>query len=151
MFELSKLDLELAFETLGPQGKDIEDQGRPILTSVIQPAFEVTLLTGAQLVIEDHDVPVVHRQGSRDLLDLARTCEQGRIRRASPPLHNCHGFSPGGPGKQLQLGQAFGLGRLAEIQLDEDGTIAGRIRTIKHEDSINRKAGKPGQRPKTPS
>jgi len=52
---LRELDLEAAFARPGAPGEDVEDERRAVEDLGLEGVFEVALLRGAELVVEDDD------------------------------------------------------------------------------------------------
>jgi hypothetical protein len=67
VLELCHLDLELGLAGTGPLSKDLDDQARPVGNGTLELLLEVSLLDGAELIV-DHDQVVV--QLGAELLHL---------------------------------------------------------------------------------
>ena len=71
MHQLRKFNLQLTLKRRGTLGKDIEDQAGSIQHTTSQALFEVTLLAGAETLIEDDEIdPQLSNQRS-NLIKLA--------------------------------------------------------------------------------
>jgi hypothetical protein len=56
ILKLSELDLKFAFETLSPNGKNIEDETRAINHPHFESGFEIPLLSGTEAVIKHNEL-----------------------------------------------------------------------------------------------
>jgi hypothetical protein len=75
MFELSQLDLQLAFMTAGTLGKNIQNQASPVEHPALQGFFKIALLARGQGMIEEHDLGLVQVHCFANFLPVCR-CRQ---------------------------------------------------------------------------
>src|SRR5207249_6334975 len=77
--ELRQLHLEPALAAARPPGEDVEDELGAVERLAADPALEVALLGGRQLLVEEQEVDVLGLGGARDLFDLAAADERGGV------------------------------------------------------------------------
>ena len=80
MLQLGEFNLQLAFMRPGPRGKNIENQTRAIQNPALQQLFQIALLAGRQIVIEDCQFHTGFLDHGGNLLRLAAAHEQTRVR-----------------------------------------------------------------------
>ena len=56
MLQLRQFDLQLALETPGPLGEDIEDEASPVEHAALQLALQVALLARGEFMVKQHDL-----------------------------------------------------------------------------------------------
>lgn len=59
VLKLGQFDLQLAFMGTRPLGEDIEDQPGTVKHATLEHTFKVTLLTGREGVIENHQIDML--------------------------------------------------------------------------------------------
>jgi hypothetical protein len=79
VLELSELHLPLAFPRACPPRKDVEDQLRAIDHFAVEALFELTELSRAQFVVENHHVDIRFVARGRERTHLAGSDERCRI------------------------------------------------------------------------
>jgi hypothetical protein len=84
VFELRQLDLQLSFARFRVPSKNIEDELRAINHALMQDAFDVALLRGRQVVVEENQIGFRRSGCFGNLLELAAPDQRGRIRTVAP-------------------------------------------------------------------
>src|SRR5262249_49504630 len=80
VFELSKLDLELALGTHRVLSEDVEDELRPVDDARFERVFERALLYRTELVVDDEPLGLGLLVRVFELFELAFTDERPHIR-----------------------------------------------------------------------
>jgi len=80
MLQPCKLDLEFAFGTAGTLTEDLEDELGPIKHPHLPCTLQIALLDGGNFMIEQNKVDPERLDGLSDLVDLASTKIEPRIR-----------------------------------------------------------------------
>ena len=78
MLELRQLDLELAFASAGPLGKDVEDQRGAVQNFAVKDFFKVSALGGSEFVVKDNRVDIRLAAMMREIIGLALADESAR-------------------------------------------------------------------------
>ena len=91
VFELGQFDLEFAGLAAGVLGEDVQNQLAAVDHLACQVAFQVALLGGRQIVVEDDHPCVEFLPAAFDLGDLARADERGRPRAGAQRLQGVAG------------------------------------------------------------
>ena len=133
MVELRQFDLQFTFRALGAQGKNVEDQARAVNDAALQQAFEVALLRGRQIVIENDEIRLVRCDLGADFLHLAFASECRGIRAMALALHLRADIRTGRFGQQTNFFQPVGKIARTKIELNDDRTLTARRRTLKHQ------------------
>src|SRR5205807_851372 len=76
---LGEFDLEASFAGPRPLREDVQDERGAVEDLGAQLAFEVPLLSGGQLAVDDHEVRPRLAGARQDFLDLAASDERRRI------------------------------------------------------------------------
>ncbi len=128
VLELRELDLHLALVRARALREDIQDEARSVDDAGFEPPFEVALLRGRELVVEDDDACAGVRARLRNLVDFARSGEQGGVGTRASALDDRAHVHPGARGEEAQLGETVRVIVGAEVQCNEDGALgrAGR-------------------------
>src|SRR6476469_3682125 len=124
MLELSELNLQLAFVTARTLSEDIQDQTDAIDDAAGELLFEIALLGGRQLMIEDNQCGSFRGDAHGDLRDLAFAGERRRVGTIAPALYQSGDSEPATQRKLSQLFDAGGLIRLAEVEIDQQRAVA---------------------------
>ncbi len=126
--QLGQLDLEPPLVGLGPAGEDIEDQGRPVDHLDVEGLFQVPLLGGGQLGIDQHHVVAETLSQGLDLPQLALAEVRARHRVRQPLGHRPNDLDIDGLGQPGQFLQ--GVGCLPDLvpRLDIDRDQQGLLR-----------------------
>ena len=85
--ELRELHLELALVGPGAIGEDVQDEFGTGHHPAFQTLFEVALLGGRQLVVEDHQIGLRRAHHAAEFGELARSKEPARVRRVPRRRH----------------------------------------------------------------
>ncbi len=125
MLELRELHLQLAFVGLRALRENAQDQLGAVEHGAAELFFEVALLAGLQVVVEDHRRRVQLVGGVADFLDLAAAGVEPGIGTLALALH--HPVAPGARafGEALDFLDCLLVVVVAEIQADEHG--GGRV------------------------
>ena len=99
--QLRQFHLEAAFPRARAPGEDIEDQLRAVDDLGGKLLFEVALLGGREVVVENDQAGVQRLAQRRHLDDFALTDESGGFGRG-PRLHQASGHDSAGAGSQLR-------------------------------------------------
>ena len=131
---LGELDLEASLAGAGVATKDIQDHARAVEDLDLKDAFEVLLLRGPELVVEDDGFGFQLSDGFLELLEFA-PAEVERPRLRPPLLDSAHN---GGPCRVSQTAQL--LHRVVEVpeceprrraNADEDGPLGPGLRSVR--------------------
>jgi hypothetical protein len=127
VLELGKLDLELPLGRDRVLGEDVEDELRPVDHPRVERVFEVALLYGIELVVDEEALGARLGVERFDLLELS-LADVGALRRAGPALHHtAHWHHARGARELLDLGQLFvGIHSLCQNREDEPALGLGR-------------------------
>ena len=80
IIQLRQLHLQLAFARAGAPGENIQDQLGAVDDLDVQRFFQIALLGGRQIVVEDHHGRIVEMDLRLELVDFAGADQRGRIR-----------------------------------------------------------------------
>src|ERR1700736_3098443 len=80
VIQLREFHLQLSLARARPPGKNVEYQLRPIQNFAIQSAFEIALLRGSEVGIEEHHIRPISRDAGLQLFHLSRANQRGRVR-----------------------------------------------------------------------
>jgi hypothetical protein len=130
MPELGELYLELAVERPGALGEDIQDEARPVQHPALHKPFQVTLLSWAEAVVEEHQLALVGHQGVADLLGLSATDEQPGVGNGPGGPHQAYGLGASGSHKLQKFANLLLVFSRPEVDVYEDGTVA-TLRSLK--------------------
>src|ERR1700736_5347097 len=83
VIQLREFHLQLSLARPRPPGENVEDQLRPIQNFAIQSAFEIALLRGSEIGIEEHHIRLLSRDAGLQLFHLSRTNQGGGVRTRS--------------------------------------------------------------------
>jgi hypothetical protein len=100
VFELSELNLKLAFAGSSVAGEDVEDELRAVEDAARQSRLEVAQLCGREVVIEENKIGVGGGGDAGDLFHLAGTDKGGGIG-LGPALQDFRGDGAAGTDQQL--------------------------------------------------
>ena len=107
ILQLRQFHLQLAFPSAGVAGEDVEDKLGPVENARIEFTFQVALLRGRELVIEDNQVGRGGGHGAFQLFQFAAADERGGIGLLAA-LQDLAGDTGAGAGGQFaQLGHRF--------------------------------------------
>ena len=106
---LGQAHLQAALLGGGVQGEDVEDQGGSVdnLDRLAQELFQVGLLAGGELVVEDHEVDVEALHQGGELVCLARPDEGARVGGLHALADRAHDLGASGVHQALELGEAL--------------------------------------------
>jgi succinyl-diaminopimelate desuccinylase len=127
VFELRKLDLELALGAHGVLRKDVEDQLRPIDDSRLERILERALLRRAELVVHDEHLGASLAVGLLQLLELSLADVRAGV--GEPPvLHDAaDGLDASRPRQLFELRElVFAVGPGCEHRKEEPALGLGR-------------------------
>src|SRR6476620_1384430 len=119
MFELRKLDLHLAFVAARALREDVEYQARTVDDTALQTLFEVALLHGRKLVVEDREWRMRRGNDIGDLLHLAFACEERRVGTITTTFDYSERVDARAFCKLPRFRQALRIIGLTEIEADE--------------------------------
>ena len=124
--ELRELHLHHALLAACVLSEDVEDQRDTVDHVDVEQCFEVALLRGRELVVEDRHVDVVRLGVLGELLRFALADVGGRLRRGPPLQLAVHGLGTRGDGEPRQLVERLGGGFHAapDCGADEQRTLA---------------------------
>ena len=111
VFELRKLDLELALGAHRVLGEDVEDQLRPVDDARRQPVLEAALLRGRQLAVDEQRLRARFAEGVLELAELP-LADVGPLVRPRALLHELR--------DRLDSGRARELPELPELLVGID-------------------------------
>ena len=80
MVELGEFHLQLAFLRLGALGENGENQPHAVQHAALQGAFQIALLGGRELVVEDDELDVVLLHKLGEFFGFARAHKQSGVR-----------------------------------------------------------------------
>ena len=132
VIQLRQLDLQLPFARPGVAGKDGKNHLRAVHHAAVGDLFDVALLRGRQLGIENEEVRACRSQPLANLIELPAP-DQCRGVETFPALHDRffdHG--PGGAGQLGKLAQGIlgggrnGSRRIGSERAERDRTAADR-------------------------
>ena len=103
MFELRKLDLELAFETCSALREDIENEAVAVEDAHLEQRLEVALLARSQGAIDENEFRARLVRELRDLFGLARADEEPGIRPCEPRANLADDIGAGRQGERAKL------------------------------------------------
>jgi len=104
VIQLSQLNLEAAFARSRARRKNVQNELGAVDDLGVDGLFEVALLGGREVVVEDHHVGAAGCDGGRDLIDFAMADEGGGVRSRARLKQS---FGDLGPGAGGQFGQLF--------------------------------------------
>jgi len=110
IFVLRQFHLQGAFARVGVQGEDVQNQAGAVqhFDFVAENGFELALMAGAELVVEDHHVRAELVHGAGNFLGLALAHEGRRVGLIQPLGGLADHFKAGGFGKAFELREGFG-------------------------------------------
>ena len=131
--ELRQLDLQAAFPRAGAAGEDIEDELRAVDDLDFERFFEIALLGGRQVVVEDDHGRADGGDRGGELAHLARSDERGGFDTVAA-LDLALDHDRAGARSQLRqlFERFFGIERLRclplELEPDQDRLLVGGVR-----------------------
>ena len=127
VLELRQFHLQLAFVGLGALREDAQDQFGAVEDLAAEFLLEVALLARRQRVVEDHGCRIHLVRREPDLPDLAAARVELGIGPPAPAVHHPVAARAGAFGKARDLGDAFLVALVAEVEADEDrsGLVGG--------------------------
>lgn len=105
--QLRQFHLQLAFAGSRMAGKNIEDQLGSVNHPALDDFFYIALLGRTEIVIKQQNVGVHRRGRTRDLFQLARANQRGRIRPITALQNFSHDLGAGAFGQRAQFRQRF--------------------------------------------
>ena len=124
MLELRELHLQLAFESAGPLGEDVQNERDAIEHAAFELGLQVALLGRRERVIEDHDFGVVVDDPLANFVQLAAADEEASIGRAPSAGDRRHGQSTGGNCEVGELFEVVAAVTVLECDMNQYGTFA---------------------------
>lgn len=117
MLQLGQFDLQLALVALGTQRKDVEDQCGTVDYPTLQHTLQIPLLGSRNVMIENDNIGFVELGGDTDLVGLALSDVQRRIRGLPSTLDDTDDRGACAGCQQTDFRQALFDSALAEINL----------------------------------
>ena len=105
--QLSQFHLKLSLSCPSPTGKDIQNELRPVDNAAANFSFDIALLGGRKILIENHYVDIVLMQTLLKLPELARTNQIGRIKLLPFLNHSADDLSAGKSHQRREFVQRF--------------------------------------------
>jgi len=109
--QLGKLHLELAFMGSRSKRENIQDKGDAVDDTSAHKLGEISLLTGRELVIEDHQLHPIVEAGCSNLLGLPRAHKECRVGSVSAARHDPDDIGSSRPGELLNFLKIRGAAR----------------------------------------
>ena len=126
MIQLSQLNLQFPFGTLGSLGENVEDQAGTINNPALQDALKIALLRWGQSMIENDQIGTVRSHFGTNFLDFAFTRKGCRVGASPLALHLRTDCCPSRGNEQAHLFQAVGDIPFTEIELHDNRALSGR-------------------------
>ncbi len=111
----------------GALGEDIEDQPRAVDHATLEDSFEVTLLTGREDVIENHQIDLFGLDQVAQLLDLATADQKLGGWPMTRHVEKRDGLGAGRKSQFLKLLRIFARLRVLSIQVNENGSLTTTV------------------------
>ena len=125
VLQLRELHLQLALMGAGTLGEDVEDQPGTIQHAAFELPLQIALLTGAQRVIENHQLRLVQLHLVQHFPDLAGPYEGARIRYVAAAHNKRDRITPCQQDQFLELAGVFTLVFAGNGEVHQYGALAG--------------------------